>query len=67
VKSFRVVEAQRSRQSVQHTVGRPGEVASLELCVVVRAHAGQIGHFLAAGVVVGHGEPNLFGRDLGPP
>ena len=48
VKSLGVVEAQRSREGVEHAVGGAVEVASLELGVVVGAHAGEIGHLLAA-------------------
>ncbi len=63
-----IVEAQRTRDGVEHAVGRPVDVAALKLGVVVRAHAGEVRHFLAAqpghppNVAVEHVQPGLFGR-----
>jgi hypothetical protein len=42
-----LVQLQGARQRVEHDVGDPGEIAALELGVVLDAHTGEVGHLAA--------------------
>src|SRR5206468_9257890 len=62
-----VIELERARQRLQHTLGDPAHVSALQAGVVRNAHAGQDGNLLAA--EPGHSataegdQPRLFGSD----
>ena len=67
---FGLVELQGAGDGVQHAVGDAGEVAALQLGVVVGADPGQHGYFFAAqsgdaSPAVG-GQAGLLGGDPGP-
>ena len=67
---FRLVELQGAGESFQHAVGDAAEVAAFEAGVVVDAHPGEQGDFLAAqagdpaGTAVDR-QPRLLRGDLG--
>ena len=70
--AFGFVELKGAGDRFQHAVGDAGEVAAFEAGVVVDAHAGEHGDFLAAqaghtAAAVVNGQADLLWCDPGPP